>query len=87
MEDNNFIPELFFSLIEQADKFAALDEASWEAYYESLNTAPSFIPELVAVIGPGAFELLVKNYGGRSITIPTADNILSIARKNASGQQ
>lgn len=82
MQENNLIPEIFFSLMDQADKLAALDEVTLNRYYELLNDVASFVPELVAVVGPDAFELLVKNYGGRTITIPTADNIISLVRKN-----
>ncbi len=82
MQENNLIPEIFYSLMDQADKLDQLDESVLSRYYELLNDATSFIPELVAVIGPDAFELLVKNYGGRTITIPSADNIISFVRKN-----
>jgi hypothetical protein len=82
MQENNLIPEIFYSLMDQADKLEQLDESVLSRYYELLNDVTSFVPELVAVIGPDAFELLVKNYGGRTITIPSADNIISYVRKN-----
>ena len=86
MEDTDLVPEIFFSLMDQADKLDELDEPIMESYYDALNDVSSFIPELVAVIGPEAFELLVKNYGGRTLTIPNADAILTIVRKHESKQ-
>lgn len=82
MEDTDLIPEIFFNLMDQASKLDELDEGTMQQYYDALNEVSNFIPELVAVIGPEAFELLVKNYGGRSLTIPSADAILTIVRKH-----
>jgi hypothetical protein len=84
MEEHDLIPEVFFSLMDQADKLGELDEETMQRYYETLNDAFSFLPELVAVIGPDAFELLVKNYGGRTITIPSPETILGDVRKYGS---
>ena len=82
MAENNLVPDIFYSLMDQAEKLDKLDEPMLSKYYELLNDATNFLPELVAIIGPSTFELLVKNYGGRTISIPTADNILNLVRKN-----
>lgn len=82
MDGNDLIPEIFMSLMDQADKLAELDESTMNRYYEVIGEAHTFIPELVSIIGPDAFGLLVKHYGGRSLTIPTPDQILKTVRKH-----
>jgi len=87
MNDTNLIPDIFLTLMVQADKIAELDEETMSRYYELLNDVHSFMPELVAIVGPEVFEILVKNYGGRSMQIPTADQILSFVRKNGQSEE
>jgi len=87
MNDTTLIPDIFLTLMAQADKIEELDEETMSQYYELLNDAPSFMPELVAIVGPEVFEILVKNYGGRSMQIPTADQIISLVRKNGQPEE
>jgi hypothetical protein len=82
MQENNLVPEIFYDFMNQVEKLKQLDESVMNQYYGLLNGATNFLPELVAVIGPEAFELLVKNYGGRTVTIPSAETILNSVRKN-----
>jgi hypothetical protein len=82
MDETNLVPEIFFTLMNQADKLEELDDATLWRYYSLIDNDPSFIPELVAIVGPDIFAMLVHNFGGQKITIPTADQILSFVRKH-----
>jgi hypothetical protein len=82
MDETNLVPEIFYTLMNQVEKLEELDETTLWRYYDGLDNDPSFIPELVSLVGPEIFGLLVKYFGGKSIPIPTAEQILSIVRKN-----
>ena len=83
MDDTNILPPVFGELITLADQIAQTDEKVIEAYCMTLNDEESFVPELVGVIGPMAFRLLVCYYGGQSIRIPCPEEVLNTLKEHS----
>lgn len=82
MDEHDLIPEIFFNLMDQADKLAELDDETMDRYYEVIGESHTFIPELISIIGPEAFKLLVKHFAGRAISVPTPDQILKAVSRH-----
>ena len=79
------VPKVLYGLLEQVDTLENLTpEVTWQFVF-SLNDDESFLPELVAAIGPDNFLLLVKHLGGQSIRIPKPDDILRRVKKMGDG--
>jgi hypothetical protein len=70
------LPPIFVELIENADNLAALDEKTWEEFFCLLGEDETLLPELVAVLGPQNFMVLVQYFGGQTIRLPRAGEIL-----------
>jgi len=83
MDNPNILPPIFGELISLADKVGQIDENVIEAYCLSLDDDESFMPELVGIIGPMAFQMLVCYYGGQSMRIPCPEDILAKLKENA----
>lgn len=82
MDDTNILPPVFGELITQADRVAQIDGTVIEGYCMTLDDEESFVPELMGVIGPMAFQQLVCYYGGQSIRIPRPEEILDKMKEN-----
>ena len=76
MDNPNILPPVFGELINLADHVAKIDDKVIEAYCLSLDDDESFVPELIGIIGPMAFQMLVCYYGGQSMRIPFPEEIL-----------
>jgi len=81
------IPPIFKDLLDQTSKQLSLTPEIMDSYFEYLNDDESFIPELVAIVGPVSFITLIKSLGGQTIQIPRAEEILKIIRKVGHGSK
>jgi len=82
MDDSNLLPMVFGELIERANKIEQLTDVVMAEYYAAINNDESLIPEVVSILGPNTFELLVKYFGGHTIRIPKSEDILATVRRN-----
>lgn len=82
MDDITILPVVFDELIERANKIEQLTDAVMADYYAAINGDESLIPEVISILGPNTFELLVKYFGGHTIQIPKSDDILATVRRN-----
>jgi len=73
---------VFGELIERANKIEQLTDVVMAEYYAAINNDESLIPEVVSILGPNTFELLVKYFGGHTIRIPKSEDILATVRRN-----
>jgi hypothetical protein len=85
MNELKLLSPLFYDLIERANKIEALTPELMDEFYAKIGSHESFLPELIAVIGPATFELLVRYYGGESFKIPKADDIIKFVRNPNEG--
>ena len=83
MDNPNILPPIFGELINSADYVAQIDAKVIEAYCLSLDDEESFMPELIGIIGPMAFKMLVCYYGGQSMRIPLPEDILSKLKEHS----
>lgn len=70
------LPAVFKELIDNADNLDSLTEETWEAFYALLATDETLLAELVSVLGPANFVVLVQYFGGQTIKLPKAGEIL-----------
>lgn len=82
MENSSILPVVFTELIERVNKIEQLNCSVMSEYYASINSEESLVPELVSLLGPDSFELLVKYLGGYTIRIPKTEDILATVRRN-----
>lgn len=80
MDENSLLPPIFGELIAAVNDIEQVDGAVIEAYCMALDDEESFIPELIGIIGPMAFRMLVCYYGGQSVRVPQAEEILNKVR-------
>lgn len=76
------LPDIFYTLMNQRDKAEEVTLELLEKYAEITKSAPTFFHEVLALVGPETMQRLVYTYGGVSLTIPTASDIVSTVRKN-----
>lgn len=81
-ESELVLPEVFYTLLDQRTKAATITPALLAEYCEVVKNDPTFLPELLAVIGPDKLIELIQNYGGVPLDIPTPNDILSTVRKS-----
>lgn len=75
------VPKILYDLLNRADKLEELTpETLWE-YFELLNDDESFIPEVVAMLGPVTFAMLVQHLGGQVVRVPKPEDILRRVKK------
>jgi hypothetical protein len=76
MGDISVVPKILYDLLDQAEALEGLTpEIMWE-YLATLNEDESFIPDLVAIVGPSTFALLVKHLSGQAFRVPKPEDIL-----------
>lgn len=70
------VPKILYDLLNRAEKLDDLaPDTVWE-YLELLNEDESFLPEVVAIVGPATFTLLVQHMGGQSVRVPKPEDII-----------
>lgn len=83
MEESDLVlPEVFYTLLDQRTKATAITPTLLAEYCELMKNDPTFLPELLAVIGPDKLIELIQTYGGVPLDIPTPNDILSTVRKS-----
>ncbi len=76
MPETDLLAPIFQELIGKADRIAALDRAAIEDFCGLIGQDPTFVPELVNILGPDTFLYLVHYFGGKTFTIPEVSDIL-----------
>jgi hypothetical protein len=76
------LPDIFYALLDQRGKAEEITLELLENYAEITKNTPTFFHEVLALVGPEVMQQLVYTYGGVSLTIPTASDIVSTVRKN-----
>lgn len=79
------LPQIFRDMIEQAESLETLSSEVVEEYCALIGEDMSFLPELVNAVGPVTFRELVRLYGGRRFTLPTADVIIERVKNSRRG--
>lgn len=74
------IPKLFNTLIGQALKLESITPEVLDAYFANISEDESFVPELVSMVGPPTFLLLIEHFGGCSIPIPKIQDVIRISQ-------
>lgn len=70
------IPKILYDLLDRAEKLDDLTpETMWE-YLGLLNEDESFLPEVVAIVGPVTFTMMVQHIGGQSVKLPKPEDII-----------
>lgn len=83
MEDKDqILPDIFYTLLDQREKADSLTEVIIGEYCCILKNQESFFCDLKDVLGTDALIELVKNFGGITLEIPKASDILSTVRRN-----
>lgn len=82
MKEPKILPPLFMEMIDRVDKVEALTPEIMARFYAIIDEHETFLPELIAAIGPATFELLVKYYGGRKFRLPKADEIIKMVKEH-----
>lgn len=76
MGDSSVAPKILYDLLNKADALEGLTPDTVWQFLTILNEDESFLPEVVAMVGPATFTLLVKHIGGQTIRIPKPEDIL-----------
>jgi hypothetical protein len=82
MDPENNLPQIFYDMLDKADVTDKLTSDIIATYCEGIQEDESFLPDLLAVIGPEAFETMVKYHGGQTFHVPRAEEILSKVKKD-----
>lgn len=75
------LPDVFYELLDQRVKTDTVTLDIFEQYYKEVKGAPSFFYDFVSFFGPEKVLDFIRLYGGISLAIPTARDILSTVRK------
>ena len=82
MDPENNLPQIFYDMLDKADTADKLTSDIIANYCESIQEEESFLPDLLDVIGPEAFETMVKYHGGQTFYVPGVEEILAKVKKN-----
>ena len=81
MDAQDLVPEIFSTLIEQRKKAESVTPAILSRYCSRLKDQPTFINELVEVIGEDNFLILIQRFGGIKLDIPQPGDIITEVNK------
>ena len=82
MPEPSLLPPIFRELIDAADNLEKLTPEVWDSFYGAIGEDESLIPELVCVLGPHTFEVLIQYFGGQTLKLPKAGDIVSRGRSH-----
>lgn len=83
MEDKDqILPDIFYTLLDQREKADKLTDDTVLEYCHILRNQESFFCDLKDVLGTEGLIMLVRNFGGITLEIPKASDILGTVRRN-----
>ena len=75
------VPKIFFKLADQARSGDALSTDMLAKLMNTPQYEETFLPEVIDLIGADAFLDLVRILGGRTVTVPTVNDVLSVTNR------
>ncbi len=82
MDDLDIVPAIFQDLVSRADNVEKLTPETLEEYFTLVDEDESFVPELISVLGRDTFSVFIRCFGGQSLRIPRAEDILGAIRRS-----
>jgi hypothetical protein len=82
MNDLDIVPAILQDLVDRANSVEQVTPEVLEEYFTLLDNDESFVPELIAMVGRDTFGVFVRCFGGQSLRIPRAEDILGAVRRS-----
>lgn len=87
MEDEQGLPDIFYTLLEQKEKAHKLTPEILAQYYELTRNSPTFFHEFFDFLGAEKTIEFIQIYGGVALNVPSPADILSAVRKSTNEQE
>jgi hypothetical protein len=82
MEPENNLPQVFYDMLDRATVSDKLNQDIIEEYCSRIQGDENFLPDLLSIVGPEAFETMVKYHGGQHFCVPRAAEVIAKVGKN-----
>jgi hypothetical protein len=82
MEPENNLPQVFYDMLDRVNISDKLNQDIITEYCTHIQGDETFLPDLLSIVGPEAFESMVRYHGGQYFYVPRADEVLTKVSQN-----
>lgn len=82
MDPENNLPQIFYDMLDRSSIVDKLTVDTIAQYCACIQEEENFLPDLLSIVGPEAFESMIKYHGGQHFYVPRAEEVIAKVKKN-----